>query len=382
MTLYLDCNATTQVDPRVAELVMHYMLDEYGNAGSPHAFGNRAKQAVHGARDQVGRLVEARRHEILFTSGATEANNLAILGLAAHGERIGKRHLVSTQIEHKAVLEPLEALRRRGFDVSLVPPQPNGRVVANDVLHAVNEHTLLISVIQVNNETGIGQPIAEIANGIADELRHDEVYFHVDAAQGFGKEFEPLRHQRIDMISISGHKIHAPKGIGALVARRRAGRLPPLTPLMHGGGQELGLRPGTLPVPLIAGLGLAAELAAQEAKSREEHCRQIQRMLLEEFESMAVRVHGETSQALPHVLNVSFPGLDATPLIEMLAGVAAVSDGSACTSICSTPSHVLSAMGIGGEQLEGAVRLSWSYLTDPVRARAAVAELCRMIATD
>jgi cysteine desulfurase len=358
---------------------MHYLCEEYGNAGSPHEYGHRAKEAVHQARDQLGRLVDARRHEIVFTSGATEANNLAILGVAAHGQQVGRRHLVSTQIEHKAVLEPLEVLRKQGFDVTLVPPRTSGRVDCGDVMDAVTDRTLLVSVMQVNNETGVSQPIAEIAGQLAAHGRHDEVYFHVDAAQGFGKQFEPLRHQRVDMISISGHKIHAPKGVGALVVRRRRGELPPLRPLMYGGGQELGLRPGTLPVPLIAGLGLAAELAAAEAQSRAAHCREIQQILLDALAAISAFVHGDMSAVLPHVLNVSLPGVDATELIEQLAGIAAVSDGAACTSICSTASHVLSAMGIGGEQLDGAVRFSWSYLTAPAKVRDLVAELRRIV---
>lgn len=370
MTLYLDHNATTPVDPRVQEEMLRYFAVEYGNAGSPHEFGERAKEAVHRARDQVGEVVGARRHEVIFTSGATESNNLAILGLAPHGRKTGKRHVVSTRIEHKAVLEPLDALRRQGFDVTLVAPNPGGRVAAAEVLAAVRPDTLLVSVMQVNNETGVCQPIAEVAEGLAGR----DVLFHVDAAQGFGKEIEPLRHPRIDLISVSGHKISGPKGIGALVARRRNGDLPPLSPLMHGGGQELGLRPGTLSVASIAGLGKAAALALGEHTARAGHCTALRERVLAALGPLGARVHGDQEHSLPHVVNVSFPGLDADLVIESLRGIAAVSDGAACTSICATASHVLSAMDVSETDLSGAIRLSWSYLTDAAALEAALRE--------
>jgi cysteine desulfurase len=347
----------------------------YGNAGSPHEFGERAKQAVHEARDQIAAVVGARRHEVIFTSGATESNNLALLGLAAHGKATGRRHIVSTQIEHKAVLEPLGVLRRDGFEVTLVPPGPGGAVAAGDVLAAVRPDTLVVSVMHVNNETGVCQPIAEIAAG----LPESGPLLHVDAAQGFGKQIEPLRHSRIDLISVSGHKIHGPQGIGALVARRRAGELPPLAPLLHGGGQEMGLRPGTLPVPLIAGLGLAARLALEESDSRAAACRRLRERLLASLAPLTVAVHGDPLLTLPHVLNVSFPGFDADQMIEMLHGVAAVSDGAACTSVCASASHVLAAMGVRSPELDGAVRLSWSHLTPPQQFDSCLLEIARRL---
>ncbi len=238
MTLYLDNNATTPIDPRVLDEMVRCYRENYGNAGSPHVFGERAKAAVQQARDRVAAVVAARRHEVIFTSGATESNNLALLGLAAHGAATGKRHLVSTQIEHRAVLEPLAELKKRGFEVTLIAPHRGGAVAAQDVLNAIRADTLAVSVMHVNNETGVRQPIAEIAEA----MPHAETLLHVDAAQGFGKEPDALRHQRIDLISVSGHKLHGPQGIGALVARRRNGCLPPLRPLTFGGGQELELR--------------------------------------------------------------------------------------------------------------------------------------------
>lgn len=216
--VYLDCNATTPVDPEVEREFLIYVRDEFGNAGSrTHEFGARAKQAVQKARDQVATVVKCQREEVIFTSGATESNNLAILGLREHGEKTGRRHIVSTAIEHKAVLEPLEHLARHGFEVTLVRPEATGAVLGSKVAAAVRPDTLLVSVMHVNNETGVIQPLAEIASG----LEGHDAFLHVDAAQGFGKRIPDLQNPRIDLISLSGHKIYAPKGIGALVTRRR-----------------------------------------------------------------------------------------------------------------------------------------------------------------
>lgn len=360
MTLYLDCNATTPMDPRVLAEVHRCFSDEIGNAGSPHEFGLQAKEIVHIARDRIAKVIAAKRNEILFTSGATESNNLAIFGLAEHGIATGKKHIVSTQIEHKAVLEPLMELRRRGFQVTLVPPERNGGVAAETVLNAVRPDTLLVSLMHVNNETGMIQPIAELA----DRLTSQELFLHIDAAQGFGKDINPLRHPRIDLMSISSHKIFGPAGVGALMVRRHRDRLIPLTPLMYGGGQELGLRPGTLPVAIIAGFGLAAELSVAEVDSRRAACLKIREQLVAGLAPLQPRYHGDDAASLPHVVAVSFPGVDADDVIERLGGVVAVSTGSACTSVCATSSHVLSAMHVPQPELDGAVRISWSHQTD------------------
>jgi cysteine desulfurase len=360
MTVYLDCNATTPMEPEVTQAVLHFMTEEFGNAGSrTHEFGTRAKQAVQRAREQVARVVDVQADEVIFTSGATESNNLAILGLVPHAERVGRRHIVSTQIEHKAVLEPLEALGRRGFDVTLVPPTTGGWVDAEAIRRALRPETVLVSVMHVNNETGVAQPLGEIATALAG---HD-AYLHVDAAQGFGKELHDPRLPRIDLLSLSGHKVFGPKGIGALVARRRGFQRVPLEPLAYGGGQERGLRPGTLPVHLIVGLGAAAEIALRDQEVRVRKCRELRAAVLSLFQKLGAQVNGDSDRVLPHVLNASVPGLDSEAVMVAAKGLVAMSNGSACTSRSHTPSHVLTAMGMSQERVRGALRLSWCHFT-------------------
>lgn len=361
--VYLDCNATAPLEPAVHQAMLRWFGEEIGNAGSrTHEFGLRAKNAVQAAREQVAAVVACTPDEVIFTSGATESDNLAILGLAPFGERESRRHIVATAIEHKAVLEPLEALAARGFEVTLLKPNESGAIPAEGVAQALRPSTLLVSVMQANNETGVRQPIAEIATALAG---HD-AYFHVDAAQGFGKELEPLRSPRVDLISISSHKVYGPVGIGALVARRRGFVRTPLTPLAYGGGQERGLRPGTLPVPLIVGFGLAAEIALRSHTTRRARCLAIREQALAALAPVGIRIHGDPALALPHVLNFSVGGIDSEALLVALKDVAAVSNGSACTSQSYDPSHVLTAMALPDEAIAGAVRVSWSHLTPDV----------------
>lgn len=360
---YLDCNATTPMDPRIAEEVSYWMSREFGNAGSrTHGYGQIAKERVMRARQQVGGVVDAQPEEIVFTSGATESNNLAILGLADYGDSAGKRHIICSQIEHKAVLEPVDVLAKRGFEVTMVAPTKGGWVDARDVAAALRQDTLLVSVMAVNNETGVIQPTEEIATELADS----EAFFHVDAAQAFGKLLDPLRNKRIDLISLSGHKVYAPKGVGALVARRRRYTRPPLQPLMFGGGQERGLRPGTLPVGLIAGLGLAAQLALDEHVKWADYCTQLRDAALQALEPIGAVLNGDLKRTVSHTLNFSIPGVDSEAAIVALKDVVAISNGSACTSQSYEPSHVLTAAGLQPEQIAGALRLSWSHLTASV----------------
>lgn len=373
--MYLDCNATTPLDPQVREVLVHYLTDEFGNEGSrTHEYGARAKQAVQRARDRVGAVVGVKRDEVIFTSGATESNNLAILGLRAAGHATGRKHLITTAIEHKAVLEPFEALERDGFEVTRLAVGAGGYVEPDALKAALRDDTLLVSIMQANNETGVLQPLKELAS----VLEGHPAYFHTDAAQGFGKDLESLRDPRIDMISVSGHKVFAPKGVGALITRRRGYERVPLKPLVYGGGQERGLRPGTLPVALIVALGEAAELAVRDNSARLARCKAIREVALGAFSGLNFKLTGEQTRLMPHVLNVSFRGLDSEALIVALKDLVAISNGSACTSASYTPSHVLKAMGMTDDEANACVRISWCHITPDVDW-AAVAERIRML---
>ncbi len=341
---YLDYNATTPLDPRVFEAMRPWFLDEPGNAGSrTHSFGQRAKDAVEKARGQVAALLGAQPEEIIFTSGATESNNAVILGLARYGDETGRKHVIATTIEHKAVLEPVDQLRRLGFRVDLAPVTPGGYVEPDTILALLRPDTLLVSVMHANNETGVLQPVREIAELLVDR----DVFFHTDAAQTFGKEVETLRARHCDFLSISAHKIYGPKGMGALFVRRRQAAKRSLAPLLFGGGQERGLRPGTLPVPLAVGLGEAAALAAIEHPDRRKAAGKLKDELLEELAAVPHQINGDVSRTQSHVLNVSFPGVDSEALMMATSEELAISNGSACTSSSYTPSHVLQAMGLG-----------------------------------
>ena len=324
-----------------------------------------------GARERIGAVVDASSDEVLFTSGATESNNVAILGLAPFGDESGRRHVVTTAIEHKAVLEPIAALANKGFEVSLVAPDATGVVPADAVRRALRPDTLLVSVMHVNNETGIRQPIAAIAR----DLDGHEAYFHVDAAQGFGKELDALRTRRIDLISISSHKIYGPMGVGAVVIRRRGFERPPLAPLMYGGGHERGLRPGTLPTALIVGFGVAAMVAERDADQRAERCVAMRKKVLAGLESLGIRLHGDPEQCLPHALNFSVEGVDSEALMVAIKDLVAISNGSACTSHSYRPSHVLKAMGLSREAVSGAIRMSWCHMTPEVDWDAVAARI-------
>jgi len=361
--VYLDCNATTPLDPAVRAKMLRYFDEEYGNAGSrTHTYGQAAKVRVNDARAQVAAVVGAAADEVIFTSGATESDNLALLGLAPFGDEQGRRHIVSTQIEHKAVLEPLGELARRGFEVTLVPPTQGGWVDPDAVRKAIRSDTLVVSIMAANNETGVIQPIDEIAA----VLETSDAYFHLDAAQAFGKMPGLLAHPRIDLISVSGHKIYGPKGIGALIARRRGYQRPPLRPLLYGGGQERGLRPGTLPVPLIAGLGEAARLSITDQAARAQRVAAIRAAMLQALEPLEPHFNGDQRRTLAHTVNFSVPGVDSEAAMVALKDVVAISNGSACTSQSYEPSHVLVAMGLPDEIVRGALRLSWCHLTPDV----------------
>ncbi len=355
--VYLDHAATTPVAPEVADLIVRLMTEGYGNAGSrTHVYGLEAKREVQLARERIASVAACTPAEVVFTSGATESSNGAIAGLAEFGATSGRRHVVTTSIEHKAVLEPIERLRNQGFDVTLVDPDRDGRVAASDVAGAVRPDTLLVSVMHANNETGTLQPVDEIASLLED----DGPFLHVDAAQTFGKTDGGYRNARVDLVSASAHKLGGPMGVGCLIVRCAQRRVP-LSPLTVGGGQERGLRAGTTPVPLVAGFGLAALHAWTDRERRWSACSEIRATALAAFERLGPTVHGGPS-VLPNILSASFPGVDSEALMVVLKDLASISNGSACTSANYGHSHVLSAMRIDEDDLDGVVRMSWSHV--------------------
>ncbi|HBJ39007.1 MAG TPA: cysteine desulfurase DndA [Planctomycetaceae bacterium] len=353
--IYLDYNATTPLDPRAFEAMKEWYLGPPANSGSrTHVYGQRAKDAVEHARSQVAEVVAAKPEEVIFTSGATESNNLAILGLAAHGEATGKKHIISTAIEHKAVLEPLEYLAKKGFEIELAPVCRGGYVDPSDVIRRVRDDTLLVSVMHANNETGIIQPVKEIAEA----LRRRSAFFHIDAAQTFGKE-DGLAGIEFDLLSASSHKIYGPQGIGALVVKRQGKTRIPLASLIHGGGQERGLRPGTVPVAPTVGFGIAAYFAKLESRSRAAESAAVRNGLFNDLDKVEHSINGDATRCQPHVINIRFTGVDGEALMLALRKSHAFSNGSACTSDIYTPSHVLLAMGLTEDEASESVRISW-----------------------
>jgi cysteine desulfurase len=347
----------------VAEVAREYLEEEFGNSGSrTHEYGAKAKSAVARARTAVAELLGADDDEVIFTSGATESNNLAILGLAEYGLKEGKRHLITSAQEHKAVLEPIEKLRSRGFEVSMLSPGVDGLLSAAALKAALRPDTLLVSLMHVNNETGVIQPLSEYV----EVLRGHPAFLHVDAAQSFGKLVEPLRDKRIDLISASGHKIFAPKGVGVLLARCRDYNDPPIEPLMYGGGQEKGVRPGTLPVHLVAALGEAVRIAQKTYDKRMTACAKIKERALEELIAAGGMPNGRQEACIASTLNISFPGLDSEALILQLKDQVAISNGSACTSSNYSFSHVLTSMGLAPERIRGSLRISWCHMTPEI----------------
>ena len=361
MSIYLDCNATTPIEPEVVEKMNNYLTTDFGNEGShTHSFGSVAKRAVHEATDHVVSLVNASRNEIIFTSGATESNNIAILGLKDYGLKNNKKHIITSAIEHKAVLEPIQELEKVGFEVDIINVDKSGRVNQKDIKDKLREDTLLISIMGVNNETGVIQPINEIIEVIKD---HD-CYFHVDAAQMYGKDIDTLSNKRIDLMSISGHKVFGPKGIGALVTRLRNFNKPPLQPLFFGGGQQAKLRPGTLPVHLIVGLGVAAKIAKKNLKKRQEQNKKIYDQIIKLMKSLNGNLNGDEKYLLGNCINFSIPTVDAEAFMLTTKDLISISNGSACTSSTYEPSHVIKAMNNNENIVKGAVRISWCHLTD------------------
>jgi len=361
MAVYLDFNASAPIDMRVLERMIDIYNNHSGNADSrTHVYGTDAKEIVSKSRKTIADILAIDSMDLFFTSGSTESNNMATLGLIDYAKESGKTHFITTAIEHKSVLEAMKRLRKIGFEVDFVAPDTSGRIKPEQILNLVTGKTLLVSMMHVNSETGIIQPIQEVGEA----LSKTSTYFHVDATQGFGKLNDDLRSTKYDMLSITAHKLGGPQGVGGLVLKRdRSYRRPPITPLMCGGQQERGFRPGTTPVALVAGFALAAELCENEAESNLSACRQIKSKLICSISGLNYTFNGDQSFCIPSTANISFKGVDAEALFLAMKNDYAFSNGSACNSGSHEPSYVLTAMGLPEDRINEAVRLSWNNET-------------------
>ena len=357
MAVYLDYNASAPIDVRVLEHMINIYKNHYGNADSrTHVFGTDAKEIVAEARKEIANVLSIDSMDVIFTSGSTESNNMAIVGLLDYALETGRNHFITTSIEHKSVLEAMKYLQSKGCSVDMVAPDESGRIKPKQILDLVTDNTLLVSMMHVNSETGIIQPIEEVGAALADT----KTYFHVDATQGFGKLNESLRRTKYNMMSLTAHKIGGPQGIGALILRRdKSYRRPPIKPIMFGGQQERGFRPGTTPVALVAGFGLAAKLCDQEAIEYMRKCGAIKERFLAAVKPLKYRINGDQEYCIPSTINISFNGVDAESYFVALKENYAFSNGSACNSGSHEPSYVLASMGLDEKRISEAIRISW-----------------------
>lgn len=351
--VYMDHHATTPVDPRVMEAMLPYFSQIFGNAASiDHVYGAEAENAVEHARRQIAQLINARPSEIVFTSGATESDNLAILGVAEKYADHGN-HLITCVTEHKAVLDTCHYLENRGWRVTYLPVDQKGLLDPDDVRRAITSNTVLISVMAANNEIGVLAPISEIG-----QIAHDhEVLFHTDAAQAVGHIPIDVQAMNLDMLSISAHKIYGPKGVGALYVRRLRPRVR-VAEQLHGGGHERGMRSGTLNVPGIVGMGKALDIAGKEMQAETGRLCRLRDQLWTRLQATlnSVELNGHPAQRLPHNLSVAIPGVESRSLLVQLKKDVALSTGSACTTAAVEPSHVLLALGYGEERAHCSLR--------------------------
>jgi cysteine desulfurase len=375
LPIYMDNHSTTRVDPRVVEAMLPYFGEHYGNAASRnHVFGWKAEEAVEKARAQVAALIGADAKDVIFTSGATESNNLAIKGAAGMLRRQGN-HIVTVQTEHHAVLDPCRRLQRDGFEVTFLPVDGLGRVAPEQIAAAITEKTILVSVMLANNEIGVLQPLAEIGR-ICKERR---VLLHSDATQAVGKVPVDVEALQVDLLSCSAHKLYGPKGIGALYLRRRQ-PVVRLEPLFDGGGHERGMRSGTLPVPLIVGFGAACELAHNEMASEAVRVRALRDRLQAGLTSRLehVLLNGDSVNRLPGNLNLSFGGVHGEALLMALKTIA-VSSGSACTSASVEPSYVLRALGVSDELAHSSLRFGLGRFNTEEEVDYVIEEVARQV---
>ena len=372
--IYLDYQATTPMDPRVLEVMMPYFTHKFGNPGSrSHAYGWEAEEAVEKARGQIAKLIGADDKEVIYTSGATESNNLAIRGVAEfYKDR--KNHIITTVTEHKCVLDTCRHLEQQGFEVTYLPVQQNGLLDLDVLRAAITDKTVLVSVMAVNNEIGVIQPLAEIGK----ICRERKVFFHTDAAQAAGKIPLDVEAMNIDLMSISGHKIYGPKGIGALYVRRKP-RVR-LVAMIYGGGQERGFRSGTLPTPLCVGLGEACEIAMKEMGAEAKRLAKLQERMLKGLQAKLtdIVVNGDLEHRIPGNLNISFAYVEGESLMMGIKNLS-VSSGSACTSASLEPSYVLRALGVEEEMAHTSLRIGLGRFTTEHEVDTAVDELVRHV---
>jgi cysteine desulfurase len=373
--VYLDNNATTRTDPRVVEAMLPWFTEEYGNASSKHhAPGRRADEAVEAAREQVAALIGARPREVVFTSGATESDNLALRGVAAMYRGRGD-HVVTAVTEHKAVLDTARRLERDGLRVTCLPVDGDGLVTPGQVEEAITERTILVSLMAASNEVGTLHPVAEIGA----VCKRRGVLFHSDAVQAVGKVPIDVEAMGIDLLSLSGHKMYGPKGVGALYVRRQAPAVR-LEPMFEGGGQERGLRPGTLNVPGVVGLGRACELCGAEMAGEAARLTALRERLragiMEQLEG--VTLNGHPTRRLPGNLNLSFAWVRGEALLMGLRNLA-VSSGSACTSASPGPSYVLKALGLDDELAHASLRFGLGRFTTAEEIEYTIREVVRVV---
>ena len=350
--IYLDTQATSIMDPRVIDAMMPYMFERFGNPHSrTHHYGWESEKAVEKAREQVARLIGADPKKIVFTSGATESNNISIKGVAKFYADDKKKHLITTQIEHKCVLDSCRYLENNGFDVTYLPVKKSGQVDLEQLANAIKPSTILVSVMTVNNEIGVIQPMEEIGQLCRDR----KVFFHTDAAQAVGKIPIDVNKLNVDLMSISGHKIYGPKGVGALYARRKP-RVR-IEPLQSGGGQERGIRSGTVPSPLVVGLGAACEISENEMGEDLEHVTRLSQRLINKLQNALPHIirNGDPDHSYPGCVNLSFAYIEGESLLMALKDIA-LSSGSACTSTSLEPSYVLHALGADDELAHSSIR--------------------------
>ena len=363
MGIYLDYNASAPIDLRVLDVMVDVYKNTYGNADSrTHDYGDSARKVIETARGQVASLLKVDSGEVFFTSGSTESNNIAIRGLIDYANETGRKHIITSSIEHKAVIETVKSLEKIGFEVDFVDPEENGRVDAEKIIGLIRKETLLVSLMHANNETGIIQPV----NEIGDFLFNKEVLFHIDATQSCGKLVPELRELKYDMLSLSAHKLSGPQGIGALVLKKRKYKLPPVKAITYGGQQEHGIRPGTIPVALAAGLGKACELAEDEYEENIAKYTDMKAAVTKLIKNSGINyaINGTQNYCMPNTINVSFIGVESEALMLSSKQYCGISNGSACTSHEYSMSYVLVAMGLPEDRISSAIRISWGPKTD------------------